>query len=565
MGQRPINNVVDATNLVLFELGQPLHAFDLDRLAGPAIRVRRARAGEQLVTLDGRERALDPELLVIADRDRPVAIAGIMGGGESEVTDATTRLLLECVGFDPRRVRRGSKRLGLATEASRRYERGVDSEIGPVAAARFLGVLRESCPGLTLGASREVVVARPEPARVSLRMSRYARVVGAAVSAADAAERLRALEFPVGGTDPLDVTVPSWRADVAIEDDLVEEVARSIGYDAIPEAKLETHGTYATRSPRERTLEQARRAMLARGLHEAWCSTLVSESEARAAAALLGDDAASLVRLTNPTSRGGEVLRPNLVPGLLRACAHNLQQGTRAVRLFEIGTGFAAGTPLPRETTMLAAIVTGPRLEHAYTDAARSAKDSSLQPVDFPEAKGLWEAWLEELRVDSPEWRAYSGAGWKPGASAEVASGTSRIGWAGTLEPSLLREWEIEAPVHLWVALLDPVQLATRRGPVVLPGRYPPVRRDLAFYVPERVTHRALEQTIVRAAGDRLDTCELFDVYAGPGTPPNMKSMAYALQYRHPERTMTESEVQAIQERIVGAVSRDFGGQLRER
>jgi len=271
------------------------------------------------------------------------------------------------------------------------------------------------------------------------------------------------------------------------------------------------------------------------------------------------------VRLRNPVSRESEVLRPNLVPGLLRACAHNLRQGTSAVRLFEIGTAFAAGEPLPRETPMLAAIVTGPRGAHAHTDAALSANDSALRPADFEEAKGLWEAWLDELRVDSPEWRPYSGAGWKPGASAEVASGTSRIGWAGTLGPSLLREWEIEAPVHLWVALLDPVQNASRRGPLVLPGRYPPVRRDLAFYVPQGVTHRALEETIVRAAGERLDSLELFDVYVGPGTPPGMRSMAYALQYRHPERTMTESEVQTIQERIVAAVARDLGGQLRER
>jgi phenylalanyl-tRNA synthetase beta chain len=565
LGQRPINNIVDATNLVLFELGQPLHAFDLDRLEGPAIRVRRAREQESLTTLDAKSRTLGPEVLVIADKQRPVAIAGVMGGADSEVAAGTRRLLLECAWFEPRRVRRGSRFLGLATEASKRFERGVDPEVGPIATARFLELLRESCPELSLGDALERVTSRPSLRRVRVRTSRIARVAGLTIAPADAARHLEALEFDVTPGDPLQVTVPSWRPDVTIEDDLVEEVARSVGYDAIPEARLETGGTYATRSPGERTVTRARSAMLARGLHEAWCTTLVSEREAMAAVTLLGDTPEALVRLRNPLSRESEVLRPNLAPGLLRACAHNLRQGRAAVRLFEVGIGFTAGAPLPQETLMLAAVVAGPRLRHAHTDARVSAVDSSLQAADFAAAKGLWEAWLEEMRVDSPQWRAYSGLGWKPGASAEVASGTSRIGWAGTLAPSLLREWGIETPVQLFVALLDPVQKATRAPSFHLPGKFPPVRRDLAFFVPQGVTHAALEQSLVRAAGERLESIELFDVYAGPGTPEGMKSMAYALQYQHPEHTMTEPEVQAIQDRIVAAVAREWGGRLRER
>jgi phenylalanyl-tRNA synthetase beta chain len=565
LGQRPINNIVDATNLVLFELGQPLHAFDLDRLQGPAIRVRRAHAGESLTTLDSKPRTLDPEVLVIADAARPVAIAGVMGGADTEVTPETRRLLLECAWFEPRRVRRGSRLLGITTEASKRFERGVDPEVGAVATARFLELLRESCPKLSLGAARERVATKDKPRQIPVRTSRIERVAGLAITAADAARHLESLEFGVKTGDPLRVTVPSWRVDVTLEDDLVEEVARSVGYDAIPEARLETGGSYAVRSPSERLLTHARRAMLARGLDEAWCTTLVSEREAAQAAPLLGDSIEALVRLRNPMSRESEVLRPNLVPGLLRACAHNLRQGRTAVRLFEVGAGFLADAKLPRETLMLAAIVTGPRFKHAHTEAQVSAKDSAQQPMDFFAAKGLWEAWLEDLRVDSPEWRAYSGPGWKPGASAEVASGTSRIGWAGTLSPSLLREWEIEAPVQLFVAMLDPIQSARRKSSIHLPGRFPPVRRDLAFFVPQTVTHMALEQTLIRAAGERLDSIELFDVYTGPGTPEGMKSMAYALQYQHPERTMTEPEVQTIQDRIVSAVGKELGGRLRER
>ena len=312
--------------------------------------------------------------------------------------------------------------------------------------------------------------------------------------------------------------------------------------------------------------------MLARGLTEAWTGTLVSEREAIECAALLGAGPGSLVRLANPKSREGEVLRPSPVAGLLRACAHNLRQGVAAVRLFEVGAGFAAGSAvpgaeraaLPEETLMLAAVVTGPRYAHAH--------DAAQQAVDFDEAKGLWEAWLAEMSVDTPEWRAYAAPGWKPGASAEVAAGTSRIGWGGCLGQPLLRAWDIEVPVHLFVVQLDPLFRSVSAAPrASLPGRFPPVSRDLAFFVPVARSHREVEQVLARAAqssagaGARLASIELFDVYTGPGTPEGMRSLAYALRFEHPVRTLNEADVQAIQDRMVEAVFRECSGRLRER
>jgi phenylalanyl-tRNA synthetase beta chain len=553
-----VSNVVDLTNLLLLELGQPLHAFDLERLRGPAIRVRRARAGESLTTLDGKLRELDPEVLVIADRERPVAIAGVMGGAESEVTAGTRTLLLECAWFDPRRVRRGSQRLGLSTEASKRFERGVDPEIGTVAAARFLDLLRETCPSARMGSARaRSLVAAPDRV-LELRKRRVERLLGVSLDAREAARLLEALGFGVTPGDPLGVRVPTWRPDVTIEDDLVEEVGRAHGYERIPEAPPDSRGTFPVRAPRERLMAAARRAMLARGLHEAWTTTLISEREATAITALLGEPERGLLRVSNPTSREGEVLRPNPVAGLLRACSHNFRQGAESVRLFEVGIGFRAREAgLPEEIPMMCAVVAGPRYAHAH--------DPAQQPMDFLDAKGVWESWLEEMNVDTPKWRAYSSPGWKPGASAEVASAASSIGWAGTLGQELLRGWDIETDVHVFVVRLDGLaeRPATRAARV--PGRYPPVRRDVAFFVPESVTHQQLESVLRDAAGERLVGIDLFDVYTGPGTPPGMKSLAYALRFEHPERTLAESEVEGYQERMSAAVMRECGGRLRER
>jgi len=557
VGQRSINNLVDLTNFILFELGQPVHAFDLDLLRGGQIRVRRARPGEKLTTLDGRERALDPIVLVIADRDGPVALAGIMGGADSEVKAETRRILLESAWFDPRIVRRGSRLLGLSTEASKRFERGVDPELAPVAAARFLALLKDLCPDSTTGAGRERNHTEGKRRTLTLRSSRVKRVAGLDLGAAEAKRLLETLEFGAEAGDPLRVTVPPWRVDVVLEDDLVEEVARAHGYDRIPDVPLETRGAFARRTDGERFVEGARAAMLARGLNEAWCTTLVSEPEALATAALLGQEPSKLVRLANPMSREHEVLRPNLVAGLLRACGHNLRQGVEAVRLFEIGRVFVAGKEkLPIETPMIAAIVTGPRWAHAH-DALQGA-------VDFDDARGLWEAWLDEIRVDSPRWRAYSAPGWKPDASSEVASGASSIGWAGTLSQTLLREWDIEVPVHLFIARLDATARAAGTAQrLALPGRFPRVRRDLAFLFEGGARHDQVEAVLRKHGEPWLASVELFDVYRKDAAGP--LSLAYALQFQHPERTLAEAEIQEIQDRMVTAVAQELGGRLRTR
>lgn len=558
MGQRSISNIVDLTNLMLFEYGQPMHAYDLTQVAGPSLAVRAARDGESIVTLDGRERKLTATNLLITDAERPVGVAGVMGGENSEVSPATRDLLLECAWFTPSRVRRSARALGLSSEASKRYERGVDPGIGPAAAHRFLQLVLQLCPGAKLGAGAHVQ-APTTPVALTLRPSRAERLVGVAFPAERCEALLAALDFGVSrGADALTVQVPSWRLDCRLEDDLVEEVARGNGYDRIPEAPMATGGAFAVRSAAERTERRAREAMLALGFHEAWSGSLVSEAEASASAGLAGPHT-GLVRLANPMSTESAVLRPNLVAGLLRATAHNLRQGAPSVRLFEVGTGFQGGSgKLPGESRMLAAVLTGQRFRHAH-DGAQAA-------VDFLEAKGLWQAWLREMRVDDPQWRAYSGHGWKLGASAEVAALGSSIAWAGVVARETLAVWGIESEVHVFVARLEPLaEGATATVRAQVPGRFPSVRRDLAFFLPRAVSHAQLERTLRDSAGELLHSVELFDVYEGPGTPQGMKSLAYAMQFQHAERTLTEAEVTRLQERIVTAVAKDCGGALRER
>ncbi len=558
MGQRSISNIVDLTNLMLFEYGQPMHAYDLTQLAGPALRVRSPRPGETILTLDGRERTLTDAQLLITDAKRAVGVAGVMGGENTEVSASTTDLLLECAWFAPTRVRRSARALGLASEASKRYERGVDPAIGAAAAHRFLELLMQLCPGATLGVGAHVEAAST-PVSLSLRPSRAERLIGLPFTAERCVEILTAFDFVAsnqGGV--LSVQVPSWRLDCRLEDDLVEEIARGNGYDRIPEAPMETRGAFAVRSSSERSERRARDSMLARGLTEAWSGSLISIAEAEATLGMAGEHG-GLVRLANPMSTESAVLRPNLVAGLLRATAHNLRQGAASVRLFEVGSGFIShGERLPEERRMLAAVLTGQRYRHAH--------DAAQAPVDFLEAKGLWEAWLREMRVDAPQWRAYSGRGWKPGASAEVAALGSSIAWAGVVARETLAAWEIETDVHLFVARLEPLaEGATATVRAQVPGRFPPMRRDLAFFVPRSVSHDRLEQTLRGSGGELLKTVELFDVYEGPGTPQGMKSLAYALQFQHAERTLTEAEVTQLQERIVTAVAKDCDGALRER
>lgn len=572
VGSRPINNVVDVTNYLLHELGQPMHAFDLAALAGQAVVIRTARPGETLTTLDGVARTLDPSMTVIADRDRAQAVGGVMGGASSEVTASTTDIFLEVAYFDPRSIRRTRRALGLSTDASYRFERGVDPELQPMALARAVEMLIAVAGGRVDGAPVDL---RPAPAQhrhIALRPARVTRVLGDPVNADEIARLLGAIGFTVtGGADALDVVVPSWRPDVALEADLIEEVARLRGYDALPSdlrpfrlgTVPESAVAVATRRMRER--------LVAAGLLEARPLPFVKGG------------AEGFVRVANPIAENEAYLRRDLLDTLARRAEHNLAHMQRDVRLFEVGSAFLpTGDTLPVEELRVAALVMGHRRPPHWTEQ---------RPPDFDEwdAKGLAE---EMARVAYPaatiDLRGAAGA--HAGGNGARAPETGVL-WEIVVDGvvrGVVRRIPLDAPV--WAAPAYGVELtlltidsavlappgsarygessAERRGAV--PAiRYRPLPTtpaaefDLALLVPNDMPAARVEQALRSAAGELLERLTLFDEYRGDAVPAGHRSLAWRLTFRHPERTLREKEIAGRREKLLRTLEGELGVRQR--
>lgn len=550
-GARPINNVVDATNYVMLELGQPLHAFDLAKLGGSSIVVRRARADEKsFTTLDDEERALTPDMLMICDAHRPVAIAGVMGGLHSEVDEGTSDVLLECALFDPKSIRATRRALVMSTDASYRFERGVDPEGMRLAVERAVALIAATAGGVVDGPVLDACARGFEPRVVRLRLSRIERVLGVPFDAATVRRYLEPLGFRVEreGEGTLDVRIPGFRSwDVTREIDLVEEVARTHGYDAFP-AEL---GPYRPNTvpdhPMFQLEDELRRALAGRGLLEAQTPAFVPEGE--------GD-----VRVANPLNTQEPYVRRAVLPSLLRRVAYNWARGTRDVRLFEIATSFrkqGAGEP-PREETHLAAVLTG-RREPPHWSVPE-------------EAFGLWD--LKGLAEEVAE-RAYRGvarvlpaqdaaAPWDAAAGFVILDGSdAEVGRAGRVHESSL-----DAPVwadEVWaVEVKLPAEVPPRPVQVHQPlPQYPAVERDLALLVPDSVSAATVLEAIRTHGGALLEAVSLFDHYRGSGVPEGMRSVAFNLRFRAPERTLKDKEVDRALKGIVGRLQEELGVELR--
>jgi len=555
-GVRPINNVVDVTNYVMLELGQPMHAFDLERLAGRAIVVRRARPGEALTTLDGQLRTLAPDMLVIADAARAQAIAGVMGGADAEVGDATRLVLLESAHFQPAAVRRTSKQLALKTEASTRFERGVDPDAPAAGIERACELLVQIQAGEPVGAVIDCHPAPSAPARVRLRHARISRLLGCEVAVADVERILTRLGFTLeAAPEGWIVTAPTARVDVSREVDLIEEVGRHVGFDRLPETFPVLDRLQAGLDPRIEWARLAGRVLVGAGFHEATTFAFV---ERTAAEPFVGDGPETLVPIANPLSEKFAVLRPSLLPGLVDVVGHNRRRERRDVRVFETGTTFSTRAA---ETRRVAFACTGGAVPEHWSGGART--------VDFFDVTGLVETLCRAFGA-GVEFEPAEAPWLVPGRSAAVrlGAGGRTIGAVGQLVPSVAMARDLPGADEVYVAELDleplggsAAEQADRRVEPL--PRHPSVVRDLSVVVDEALPAAAVRGTIRRAAPATLARVREFDRYRGKGVPDGCVSLSLRLTFRDPDRTLTDAEVQQAMRRIVAALVAAHGATQR--
>lgn len=549
-GIRAIHPVVDVTNYVMLELGQPMHGFDLGRIRG-GIEVRLALPEERLELLDGGEIALDAETLVIADDRGPLALAGIMGGRDSGVDEATRDVFLESAHFAPLAIAGKARQLGLHTDSSHRFERGVDPELPRLALERATALLLE----IAGGSAGPVEIAEspehlPAAAQIALRAARLTQLLGAEIPG----DRVREILFSLGLVQLAETPggwtfrVPSWRFDLAIEADLIEEVARIQGYNQLP--AIMPALAPELRTPRLSPVAELRAALVHRGYREAITYSFVPPEMV---AAVCGDDAG--VAVANPISAAMSVMRPSLWPGLLLTARHNLNRQVSRLRLFETGLRFSAEPGFGQRLT-LAALSSGDRDPESWANPRNK--------VDFYALKGDLEALLDTLgiaalvtaeRADHPALH--------PGQSLRLADAGGRcLGYAGALHPAVTRELDFDQQVFLMELFLDRLPEAGEPG-FEVPSRFPAVRRDIAVVVPAETLAAELLAVVRRAAGEILAEVRIFDVYQGEGLENNKKSIAIGLTFQDDERTLRDSDVQAAEAAVIELLGAEFGARLR--
>jgi phenylalanyl-tRNA synthetase beta chain len=570
VGVRSVSNVVDVTNYVMLEIGQPLHAFDYHLIAKsadgkPAIVVRRAAAGENFKTLDKQERTLTSEMLLIADETKGIALAGVMGGANTEINDQTVDVLIESAYFLPTNIRRTSKQLGLRSESSYRYERGADVGICDWASRRAAQLIVETAGGRL---AEGVVDAHPkpvEPKQVTLRHHKVNELLGITLQPAEMECYLGQLGLkvvnrkarPVGEDGPAEPTtfqIPTWRVDLKREADLIEEIERLHGLDKVPATPPRgAIGTNAFDAVHDQIAE-ARRILAGLGLNEAQGQTLISMAEVR------GAKEEEIVALANPLSSDMDVLRPSLLPGQIHSLRHNVTRGNHDVALFEIGRVFLSNNGTTKEERRVAIALTGQRHARFWSGDEREVK------FDVSDLKGFMEEFLEQFGMRGVTFtrRTESTALFLESATIALG-GKLPLGELGQLSPVLAKKHDLREAVLL--AELNFDQLLARRNPAksfkLLP-QFPASRRDVAMLVPERTTHDAVLTAVKQAKPANLETVELFDVFRGKHVPEGHKSLAYAFTYRAVDKTLTDSEVNAAHAKVVEALKAQLKAVIRE-
>ena len=552
-GVRPINNVVDITNYVLLEYAQPLHAFDLKKLEGPAIRVRRARDGEKLLGLDGVERTLTTEMLVIADASRPVALAGVIGGEETSVTEETTDILLEAATFHGPNVRQTSRAIGLRTEASARFERNLPPELALAGARRAASLIAEIAAGDVHRDWADVYPRPQEPVRVNLKPALIDDLLGTHVPLEEAESILKRLNFHVRVDDgEWDVLPPVFRLDVTIPEDVVEEVGRVYGYDRVPPTLPgRRHDRWTPYSQSiDRSLDAVREVLAGAGIDETWNPALVSGKQLEALRI-----AAHAMRVSNALSDDMDTLRTSLIPSLIDAIALNRDRGRLDVRLFEIASVYLARVGekdvQPDEPLRLGVVATA----GGGADEGRAA---------FYALKSVLDTCVASLSAPACAYQRAAAQLFHPGRCAAVVLDGKQLGYIGELHPSVMAEARIEGRAVAFEIDVEPVLAASRTARAQPLPRFPSVERDLAVVVDESVAAGVLHAAIKELGGELLESVRAFDEYRGAQVPEGHKSVAFALTFRSPERTLTDAEVDTAMGEIRQGLEKRHRARFRE-
>lgn len=571
VGMRPINAVVDITNYVMLECGQPMHAFDLSTIKGKKIRVRRPRADEpSLSTLDGTQRQLESDMLLICDDERPIAVAGVMGGLETEITESTTTILLESACFDPISIRRTARKLGIPSESSYRFERGVDPNLADIALERAVNLIVELTGATADSTGIDVYPGKKAPLTVQLRTTRVCSLLGMQLSCEQIAHHLRSIECIVTTLDPstLAVVVPSFRVDIEREIDLIEEVARLVGYNEIPTSQPCIRMAYPKRDELRSLRQEVAKIMVAQGFFEAINYSFVAQEHLASCRIADHDPRRQVTRLLNPLSEDQSILRSMLLPGLLENIRRNINFQKTDIRLFETGKIFLqrAHGALPHEHLFLCAVISGqryPEAEPLYHVA---------QSADFFDIKGAAMHLFQALRLqpatgdtlfgsDQQQVQAYC----DPAQAVTIQDGAQIIGSLGAVHPETLKAFGIKQPVFfLEIDLECLLRLPKKPKQFAALPKYPSVKRDISLVVPDTVAAGSLLTAIQNQRQKYIESVEIFDVYRGKPIQAGHKSVALSLTYRSATTTLDDQSVHKIHNKIVTALMTEFNASYRE-
>jgi len=571
VGMRPINNIVDITNYVMLESGQPLHAFDFTTLRGGKIIVRRPSANETTITtLDGSQRQLDTEMLLICDAQRPIAVAGVMGGLDTEIIDSTTTILLESACFTPVSIRRTARKLGIPSEASYRFERGVDPNLADSALQRAVNLMVEYAGAQADEDGIDVYPGKKPLQQLSLRIERVCTLLGLTLSRDEVAHLLKSIEFLVTATDEktLQVVVPSFRIDIEREIDLIEEVARLVGYNEIPTSLPLIRMDYPKRDELRALRQETGRILTAQGFFEAINYSFVAENHLDLCRLPEDDHRRRVTRLLNPLSEEQSIMRSILLPALLENIRRNINFQRSDIRLFETGKVFQQQgiNILPEERMQLCAVISG----HRYPEA--ESLHYSGHEADFFDIKGTVASLLQVL--------GFTGTGnvslfqhnlslvepyCDPSCASVIMKDDTMIGVLGAVHPETLKGFGIKQQVYFFELdlqqLLNLGRKAKRFNPL---PKYPSVKRDISLVVPDSVPAGELLRSIHNQKQKYIESADIFDVYRGKPIPSGYKSVALSVTYRSPTATLDDQSVDKIHEKIVNSLMVDFNARYRE-